>query len=458
MSEKPLTPFEILARSRAALVRVVRMAFVVLITVVTLLYILKIDPQEAKDFPNFNTASNWWVPLSAALTLAFVTLAIDYLTPQKKLSAISGLVLGLISGLLATFAIGFILDLLVTSWELKNANLVSTIKVLIGISLCYLAISTILQTQDDFRMVIPYVEFAKQIRGPKPLLLDTSVLVDARITDIAATGFIQVPVVIPRFVIGELQTLADSSDKLKRTKGRRGLETIQKLQRMRASGLDITIDETVVPGKAVDQMLVELARMMPGSIATCDSGLVRVAGIQNVEAVNINDLGNALKPVMLMGTQILLMIAKQGEQPGQGVGYLDDGTMVVVDGAESAIGQSLKIEVSGTVQTSAGRLVFARLLGAAEPPPVNRRSDAAASVGAEASEPEAPMSASQGDVSVVGTPAEGSERARAETTLMDGEMNKGPSDALDSRDGNQGAPGPFGPRKAGKSAGRNPRR
>ena len=142
MSEKPLTPFEILARSRAALVRVVRMAFVVLITVVTLLYILKVDPQEAKDFPNFNTASNWWVPLSAAMALAFVTLAIDYLTPQKKLSAISGLVLGLISGLLATFAIGFILDLLVTSWELKNANLVGTIKVLIGISLCYLAIST----------------------------------------------------------------------------------------------------------------------------------------------------------------------------------------------------------------------------------------------------------------------------------------------------------------------------
>ena len=307
-------------------------------------------------------------------------------------------------------------------------------------------------------MVIPYVEFAKQIRGPKPLLLDTSVLIDARITDIAATGFIQVPVVIPRFVIGELQALADSSDKLKRTKGRRGLETIQKLQRMRTSGLDITIDEMVVPGKAVDQMLIELARMMPGSIATCDTALVRVASIQNVDSVNINDLGNALKPVMLLGTQLSLMIAKQGEQPGQGVGYLEDGTMVVVDGAESAVGQSLKIEVSGTVQTSAGRLVFAKLLGTAEVAAVNRRSDATITAAADGSASGAVTGGSQSDTSAVVTPADSVEPARVPTQLIAPAGHAEQTDVSDSQDGHQGASGPFGPRKAGKGAGRNPRR
>jgi len=360
MSEPRKSTFEIVAASRAALVRVVRMAFVVLLAVVVLLYILKADPQEAADSPGFNVISNWWVPLLAALVLATVTLAIDYLTPTKKLSAISGLVLGLISGLLATFAIGFIVDLLVQAWEIKQINLIGTVKVLTGIALCYLAISTVLQSQDDFRLVIPYVEFAKQVRGPKPLLLDSSVLIDSRIGDVAQTGFVQNPMVIPRFIVDELQLLADSADKLRRAKGRRGLEAITKLQRMRARGLDVTIDEAMVPGKGADARLVELARITPATIATCDSALIRVAGIQGVECVNFNELARAMTPVLLLGTQMELMILRKGEQPTQGVGYLDDGGMVVVEGASGLIGQLTMVEVTGTVQTSAGRLVFAR--------------------------------------------------------------------------------------------------
>lgn len=456
MSDKPLTPFEILARSRAALVRVVRMAFVVLITVVTLLYILKIDPQEAKDSPSFNAITNWWVPLSAAFVLAFVTLAIDYLTPQKKLSAISGLVLGLITGLLATFAIGFILDLLVTAWDLKSPNLVGTIKVLIGISLCYLAISTILQTQDEFRMVIPYVEFAKQIRGPRPLLLDSSVLIDARVSDIASTGFIQVPLVIPHFVIAELQQLADSSDKLKRTKGRRGLETIQKLQRMRTSGLDVSVDETPVPGKAVDQMLVELARMMPAAVATCDAALVRVATIQNVESVNINDLGNALKPVLLLGTQLVINIARVGEQVGQGVGYLEDGTMVVVDAAADKVGVDLRIEVSGTVQTSAGRLVFAKPMIDSDASETAAPGTAAAVAITPSAAPASPAPAPAGQMAnqqqhptAPAPPASGATAPVEPEPETDDVGGDHPSSA---------PAGPLGPRRVNRNLGRNPRR
>jgi uncharacterized protein YacL len=235
---------------------------------------------------------------------------------------------------------------------------VEAIKVIIGICCVYLTISIVLQTQDDFRLVIPYVEFAKQLRGPKPLLLDTSALIDARIADLAQTGFVQVPLVVPAFVVLELQTLADSSDKLKRAKGRRGLEIVTRLQR--TPGLDVTIDQTPMPGKAVDQMLVELARQMPATIVTADAGLMRVANIQSVRVLNLNDVANALKPALIVGSSLVITIVKPGEQAGQGVGYLDDGTMIVVSDAGAYVGAELRVEVTSALQTSAGRLIFAR--------------------------------------------------------------------------------------------------
>ena len=167
--------------------------------------------------------------------------------------------------MLATYALGSVIDLLGDGLRHDHADgrrrSSSPSRSSSASRLCYLGITTVLQTQDDFRLVIPYVEFAKQIRGPRPLLLDTSALIDARIADLADTGIIQSPVVIPHFVVAELQLLADSSDKLKRARGRRGLDVIARLQR--AAALDVSIDETAVPGKAVDQMLVELARRMP---------------------------------------------------------------------------------------------------------------------------------------------------------------------------------------------------
>jgi uncharacterized protein YacL len=349
-------PGDAAERQRTLLVRIVRMAFFILIITIAILH----APQAtASDSANIS----WWVPVLIAVALVAVALAVDLATPNKKISAISGVFFGIFAGMLATIALTSIIDLLLQNWVepkfLKDIGpFLQTVRLLLGITLCYLGITTVIQTQDDFRLVIPYVEFAKQIRGPKPLLLDTSVLIDARIVDLGATGLLQAPLVIPHFVVAELQLLADSADRMKRAKGRRGLDVIGRLQR--APALDVTIDESPVAGKNVDQMLVELGRRMPATIVTTDVALARIAQIQGVTVLNLNDVANALKPALIPGETLTVRPIKVGEQPGQGVGYLDDGTMIVIEQAADRIGQDVFVEVTSSMQTSAGRLIFAR--------------------------------------------------------------------------------------------------
>jgi len=348
-------PVAVAARHRQILVRAVRLVFVVLLFTVTFLNLFGISPQSGPA--EIIRGQQFWVVLAITAALAAVVLAADLLTPKKKISTLISIVLGLLAALIATIALSAIIDLLVKTYEIKFEGQVALIKVLMGISLAYLAISIVLQTQDDFRLVIPYVEFAKQIRGVRPLLLDTSALIDARIVDIAQTGVIQSPMVIPQCVVAELQTLADSTDKLKRGKGRRGLDVITRLQR---SSLDVAIDDAPARAQGVDQILVELARAMPAIIVTTDSGLSRVAQIQGVEVLNINALAAAVKPSLVSGETLLVSLIRPGEQPGQGVGYLDDGTMVVVDDGAPRIGTMISVVVTSTLQTAAGRLIFAK--------------------------------------------------------------------------------------------------
>lgn len=355
-----LHPAEAAQRQRGVIIQILRITFFVLTFTVTILAI--IDVSQANDTGQFEVdlARNWLVPFSAAIALwAFFILA-DVLTARRKIATVGGILFGLMVGFVIAYGVGLIIDLLAKTWDFEaNAKIVGTTKVLFGIALCYLSISTILQTQDDFRLVIPYVEFAKQLRGPRPLLLDTSALIDARIVDLAATGIIQYPVVIPHFVINELQALSDSDNKLKRARGRRGLDVIARLQR--TPTLDLSIDETVVAGKAVDQQLVELARGMPATILTTDIALGRIAGIQNVRVLNLNDVANALKPNVIPGEPLSIRLLKKGEQAGQAVGYLDDGTMVVAEDGGGMIGQRVTLNITSTLQTSAGRMIFGRL-------------------------------------------------------------------------------------------------
>jgi uncharacterized protein YacL len=203
--------------------------------------------------------------------------------------------------------------------------------------------------------------FSKALpRGGPPKILDTSVIIDGRIADITETGFLEGPLLIPQFVLGELQHIADSSDSIKRTRGKRGLEVLHHVQKQ--AGIEVRIVDTDYPSiKEVDTKLIELAKKVQGKIVTNDSNLNKVAELQGIDVLNINELANALKPVVLPGEEMSVKILKEGKETGQGVAYLDDGTMIVVDNGRRNIGKTIDVIVTSVLQTPAGRMIFARL-------------------------------------------------------------------------------------------------
>lgn len=193
----------------------------------------------------------------------------------------------------------------------------------------------------------------------RPKLLDTSVIIDGRIADIADSRFIEGVLVVPSFVLEELQHIADSSDVLKRNRGRRGLDILNRMQKDEALAIEI-VDKRMDDAE-VDAKLIRLAQMMDATILTNDFNLNKVAELHGVDVLNINELANALKPVVLPGEEMTVHIVKDGKESGQGVAYLDDGTMVVVDGGRRHIGDSIGVMVTSVLQTSAGRMIFAKL-------------------------------------------------------------------------------------------------
>lgn len=192
-------------------------------------------------------------------------------------------------------------------------------------------------------------------------ILDTSVIIDGRVADICETGFLDGTLVIPQFVLKELQLVADSADSAKRNRGRRGLDILQKIQKM--AGVDVVISDVDFPDvREVDLKLIELARTLPGKIVTNDFNLNKVAQLRGVDVLNINELANSLKPVVLPGELMKVFILKEGKEYNQGVAYLDDGTMVVVDNARRMIGKTIDIVVTSVLQTTAGKMIFGRFL------------------------------------------------------------------------------------------------
>jgi uncharacterized protein YacL len=200
----------------------------------------------------------------------------------------------------------------------------------------------------------------KNPRSENPKILDTSVIIDGRIADITETGFVEGTLIIPQFVLSELQHIADSSDSIKRTRGKRGLEILHRIQKQ--VDVDVNIVDTDFPGvKEVDAKLIELAKEVQGKIVTNDSNLNKVAELQGIEVLNINELASSLKPVVLPGEEINVKILKEGKESGQGVAYLDDGTMIVVDNGKRQMGKTVDVIVTSVLQTPAGRMIFARL-------------------------------------------------------------------------------------------------
>ena len=200
-------------------------------------------------------------------------------------------------------------------------------------------------------------------------ILDTSVIIDGRIADVCETGFVDGTLVIPQFVLKELQLVADSSDSLKRNRGRRGLDILQKIQKM--SGVEVSISDLDFPDvREVDLKLIELARALQGKIVTNDFNLNKVAQLRGVDVLNVNELANSLKPVVLPGEIMKVFILKEGKEYNQGVAYLDDGTMVVVDNARKMISKTIDIVVTSVLQTTAGKMIFGRYIDAATGPQV----------------------------------------------------------------------------------------
>ncbi|HMO90689.1 MAG TPA: TRAM domain-containing protein [Pirellulaceae bacterium] len=294
-------------------------------------------------------------------------IVIDWLLPNKRIDLISSIYFGFLVGLLLTYVISLVIDPIFqpTTADAELADKFSRTKtrilIPVAIILCYLCISLLWQTKDEFRFIIPYVEFSKETKGSKPYILDTSVVIDGRIADVIETGIIDNRVLMPRFVLNELQNIADSSDKMRRSRGRRGLDVLNRLRN--SSKIDFLIYERELPemqGEAVDQKLLILAKHLNGKVVTGDFNLNKVAKLQNVPVINLNEVANSLKPVFLPGDRINILVVKPGEDPAQGIGYLDDGTMVVVEDGRDYIGQHIEIAVTSLLQTNAGRMVFGR--------------------------------------------------------------------------------------------------
>jgi uncharacterized protein YacL len=275
-------------------------------------------------------------------------------TPTQDL--LSGSI-GLIVGLLVAFLVGV---------DLGGLGLLGAIlRVAITIGFGYLGLRVSVRRKDELMRPQTWMARVKHrgsAEGAKPKILDTSVIIDGRIADICRTGFLEGPLVIPGFVLEELRHIADSADVLKRNRGRRGLDILNRIQKELNVPVQV-YERDIDPGAEVDSKLLKLARLLDGKVVTNDFNLNKVAELQGVPVLNINELANAVKPVVLPGEEMVVHVIKDGKEAGQGVGYLDDGTMIVVDGGRKSIGQTVQVIVTSVLQTAAGRMIFAKLKG-----------------------------------------------------------------------------------------------
>src|SRR5262249_49642131 len=261
--------------------------------------------------------------ISMVIIVSFgaLVIATDVLLRRKEITTISAIYFGLLLGLLLGKLFADALQTYLT--EGVRTEFVQTIRLLIAIVFCYVATSTLLQTKDEFRFIIPYVEFSKQVKGNRPMALDTSVIIDGRIADICDTRIIDSKLIVPRFVLQELQGIADSSDKLKRNRGRRGLDVLKRMQTN--PKIELQIHEANLlelrDVHRVDERLVVFAKVVGARVVTNDFNLNKIAQLQGVDVINLNEVANSLKTVALPGEALPVKLVKPGDQVGQGVGY-----------------------------------------------------------------------------------------------------------------------------------------
>ncbi|MCA9037151.1 MAG: PIN/TRAM domain-containing protein [Planctomycetaceae bacterium] len=287
-----------------------------------------------------------------------VTIA-DVMIRKKRIEVISAVYFGILVGvLLAYLMIQALTPIVPVTNPFHTAVVLMTLLIM-----PYLCVSLLLQTKDDFRFVIPYVEFQRDLKSGRPLVVDSSSLIDGRIADVIETQIIESQLIVPDFVLAEVQDIADSSDKNRRVRGRRGLEVLGRMQQNRH--VDVRVQETQRTDfkmMTVDQKVVALAKQLRGGVITNDFNLNKVASVQGIPVINLNDVSNALKPRYIPGERLDIKVIKEGEVPQQGVGYLDDGTMVICENAAHLVGREISVIVTSVLQSSAGRMIFGKMV------------------------------------------------------------------------------------------------
>ncbi|PIQ88586.1 MAG: PIN domain nuclease [Candidatus Omnitrophica bacterium CG11_big_fil_rev_8_21_14_0_20_42_13] len=267
---------------------------------------------------------------------------------------LSSVVFGLILGLIMSKLVSDALQLMIA-----EADVLLSTRLVVTLVLCYLGMALALRGREEFNIIIPYVRLKRHDQGEDIIILDTSAIIDGRIIDICKAKFISARLVVPRFVLKELQQIADSSDYVKRQRGRRGLDILHSLQK--TANLSVTVHEESFPDiKEVDAKIVQLAKLLDAKILTLDFNLNKVAEIQGATVLNINELANALKPVVYPGEIMEVKLLKEGKEHDQAIGYLDDGTMIVVEDGRRLIGKTVKSVVTSVLQTQAGRMIFTK--------------------------------------------------------------------------------------------------
>ena len=269
---------------------------------------------------------------------------------------------GLIPGLMIAYLVSDLYKIIPITFVSQALSVVTYIFLgYLGVSIATRNMSDMSRLPDIFRAKTEAMQKANapKASGAKPKILDTSVIIDGRISDISKTGFVEGPIVIPEFVLEELRHIADSSDALKRNRGRRGLDILKVIQQELEVEVQIT-DADFEDVAEVDVKLLKLAQKVDGVVVTNDYNLNKVADLQGVPVLNINELANAVKPVVLPGEEMVVTIIKEGKESNQGVAYLDDGTMIVVEGGKKFISQTKHVIVTSVLQTAAGRMIFAK--------------------------------------------------------------------------------------------------
>lgn len=309
-------------------------------------------------FVGFFIGSSFLHPLAGlgcGVAAGVVLILLEVSLKRVSVRGLSSMVFGLLLGLFMATLISDILALLPLGEFVHSLS-----RVILTLIFSYLGAIMALRGKDEFHVIIPYVRFKRQDIDEGIVVVDTSALIDGRILDVYKTNFFSGRLLVPRFVLGELQRLADSEDDIKRQRGRRGMDFLRNMQK--DSSLDLTIHEDDVPGDLdVDAKLVRLAKILDARICTVDYNLGRAAAIQGVTVLNINELATAVRQTLFPGDDLEVRLVKEGKESNQAVAFTDEGTMIVVADARHLIGKKVKVKIASLLQTQGGRMIFAKV-------------------------------------------------------------------------------------------------